>query len=130
MRLLTAIGILMILAATPARPQGAEQGYIPPGPQDGCPSHNVKALIERISPQGEMILRVKGELMVAKITNDTRYRIPGYKQKTLSMGVAVQLPANTEARLRICHTNGEVLFMRVLSLPKNKEPEAKGKSKS
>jgi hypothetical protein len=112
------IAVVAVAAvASPALAQNVQR----PGPLVGCPLRDVKATIEKISPQGEMVLDVKGELMVAKLTDQTRYVIPGYDKKELHKGVAIRLPAKTQARLRICLTNGEVEHMKVLSQPKKDE---------
>ena len=53
--------------------------YVPPGQQTtGCPLRNVDARIKTISPQGQLTLDAKGELVIGQITSETRYQIPGY----------------------------------------------------
>ena len=96
--------------------------YVPPGMQlDGCPLRAVDATIKTISPQGQLTLDSKGELIVAQITSETRYRIPGYDKKQIQEGLTVKFPPGTRAKFRICQRNGEVMDMKVVADKKKRK---------
>jgi hypothetical protein len=96
--------------------------YVRPGPQmEGCPLRAVEATIQTISPQGQLTLDSKGELIVAQITSETRYQIPGYDKKEIQEAPTVKFPPGTRAKFRICQSNGEVMDMKVLEDKKNKK---------
>ncbi len=108
----------LTVAASQAAPQG---GYVTPNSHgEGCAIRSVTAVLEKISPEGHLVLDVKGDFMAAKTTERTRYRIPGYTKKELRKGAAVHLKPKSRARMRICESTGEVLDMRVLELPKER----------
>lgn len=114
--------LLLLAFLTVAASQAAAQGgYISPNSHgEGCAVRSVTAVLERISPEGHLVLDVKGDIMAAKTTERTRYRIPGYTKKELRKGALVHLKPKTRARMRICQTTGEVLDMRVLDVPKER----------
>lgn len=89
--------------------------------ESGCPLRAVEATIKTISPQGQLTLDSKGELIVAQITSETRYRIPGYDKKQIQEGLTVKFPPGTRAKLRICQSNGEVVDMKVIEDKKKKK---------
>lgn len=96
--------------------------YVRPGPQlEGCPLRSVDATIQTISPQGQLTLDSKGELIVAQITTETRYQIPGYDKKQIQEGLTVKFPPGTRAKFRICQSNGDVVDMKVLQDKKQKK---------
>ena len=114
MRLLVFVGIAFA-ASLPGQ-------YVPPGPQmEGCPLRAVEATIKTISPQGQLTLDSKGELIVAQVTSETRYQIPGYDKKQIQEGLTVKFPPGAHAKLRICERNGEVIDMKVLPEKKKKK---------
>jgi hypothetical protein len=114
----------VVLLAALALPLTAQ--YTRPGPQEeGCPLRAVDAVIKTISPQGQMTLDSKGELLVAQITSETRYHIPGYDKKQIQEGITVKFPPGTRAKLRICERNGEVFDMKVVEDKKTKEKKKK-----
>lgn len=96
--------------------------YAPPGMQlEGCPLRAVDATIQTISPQGQLTLDDKGKLVVAQITSETRFLIPGYDRKQIQEGLTVRFPPGTRAKLRICERNGEVIDMKVVEDKKEKK---------
>ncbi len=102
---------------------GGTPGVMRPGPQEGCPLRTVKARIMKVSPQGELVLESKGKLVVGKITDQTRFSIPGYDRSELRKGANVQLEPNSLIRARICERNGEVYHLKVLSGVKQKKDD-------
>lgn len=95
----------------------------PPRIPEGCPLRSVnEGLLERISPEGHLVFRYKGQLMVAKTTSETRYRIPGYTKRQLHAGQLIKLQPGTRAKMRICERTGEVVEMKILEL--GKQPDA------
>lgn len=127
MRRLSILALLFWMPVSAQQPNvsGGTPGVERPGPQAGCPLRAVKARIEKISPQGELVLAVKGRFMPARLTSETRYDIPGYSRKALREGTDVKLEPDTEARLRICEWNGEVYHLKVL--PDGKKEKKKDK---
>lgn len=121
MILFAAFVVSLPLPAQQPNISGGTPGVVRPGPQAGCPLRAVKARIEKVSPQGELVLDAKGRLMVAKITDETRFDIPGYDRKQLRKGANVSLAPDTEVRARICERNGEVYHLKVLSDAKKKK---------
>ncbi len=121
---------LLLLSATSASAQ-----YQPPGPQtNGCPLMAVEARIDTISPKGEMVLTEvkKGELVVARITEDTHFRLPGYSPKQIKEAPSVTFPQGTVAKFLICSLNGDVVDMKVpedLSRKSKKEKKEKKKKR-
>lgn len=98
--------------------------YVPPGMQlEGCPLRSVDATIQTISPQGQLTLDDKGKLVVAQITSETRYLIPGYDKKQIQEGLTVRFPPGTRAKFRICERNGEVVDMKVIEDKKKKKKD-------
>ena len=96
--------------------------YVPPGMQlEGCPLRSVDATIQTISPQGQLTLQDKSQLVVAQITSDTRFLIPGYDKKQIQEGLTVRFPPGTRAKFRICERNGEVIDMKVVEDKKRKK---------
>ena len=109
--------LLLVLLALPLSAQ-----YTRPGPQEeGCPLRAVDGVIQTISPQGQLTIDSKGQLMVAQITSETRYQIPGYDQKQIQEGVTVKFPPGTRAKFRICDRNGEVFDMKVVDDKRDKK---------
>ena len=110
----------ILLLAALALPLSAQ--FVPPGPQtEGCPLRAMEAVIKTISPQGQLTLDSKGELIVGQITSETLIRIPGYDQKQITEGITVKLPPGTQAKLRICERNGEIYDMKVVEVKKKKD---------
>ena len=96
--------------------------YTRPGMQlEGCPLRAVDAKIQTISPQGQLTLDSKGELLVAQITSETRFLIPGYDKKQIQEGLTVRFPPGTRAKFRICERNGQVVDMKVTADKKSKK---------
>ncbi len=105
----------LFVAALPAQ-------YTRPGMQlEGCPLRAVDGRIQTISPQGQLTLDHKGELIVAQITDQTRFLIPGYDKKQIQEGLTVRFPPGTRAKFRICQRNGEVVDMKVVEDKKKKK---------
>lgn len=101
----------------------------PPRIPEGCPLRSVnEGLLERISPEGHLVFRYKGQLMVAKTTSETRYRIPGYTKRQLHAGQLIKLQPGTRAKMRICERTGEVVEMKILEL--GKQPDADEEAES
>lgn len=121
---------LLLLTASAASAQ-----YQPPGPQtNGCPLLAVEARIDTISPKGEMVLTEvkKGELVVARITEETHFRLPGYSPKQIKEAPSVTFPQGTVAKFLICSLNGDVVDMKVpedLSRKSQKEKKEKKQKK-
>lgn len=119
---------VLLLAAS-----GASAQYLPPGPQtNGCPLLAVEARIDTISPRGEMVLTEvkRGELVVARITEETHYRLPGYSAKQIKEAHSVTFPKGTVAKFLICSLNGDVVDMKVPEdLSRKKQREEKKKKK-
>lgn len=89
---------------------------MPPGPQtNGCPLLAIEARIDTISPKGEMVMTElkKGDLTVARITEDTHFRLPGYSPKQIKEAPSVTFPQGTIAKFLICSLNGDVVDMKV-----------------
>ena len=112
--------------------------YLPPGPQtNGCPLLALEARIDTISPKGEMVMTdmKKGELVVARITDETHYRIQGYSPKQIKEAPSVTFPKGTTAKFLICSLNGDVVDMKTsgedneLSRKAQKERKAKKSKK-
>ena len=116
---------LLVFTATLATAQFSGPGATPGSrPPETCPLRWVKnAQLERISDEGHLVFRSKGELMVAKTTSETRYQIPGYSKRQLHAGALVKLKPGTRARMRICERTGEVVEMKILELPKSAPDE-------
>jgi hypothetical protein len=112
--------------------------YLPPGPQtNGCPLLAIEARIDTISPKGEMVMTdlKNGELVVARITDETHYRIQGYSPKQIKEAPSVTFPQGTTAKFLICSMNGDVVDMKVageedeLSRKAQKKRKAKKKKR-
>ena len=88
---------------------------------EGCPLRAVDGTIQTISPQGQLTIDSKGELVVGQITSETRFLIPGYDKKQIPEGVSVKFPPGTRAKFRICERNGEVVDMKVVTDKKSKK---------
>jgi len=110
------LALLLLAAALPAQ-------YTRPGMniEGGCPLRAVDAKSQTISPQGQLTLDSKGELIVAPLTPDTRYRIPGYEKDQIQEGLTVKFPPGTRAKCRICQRNGDVVDMKVIEDKKKKK---------
>lgn len=125
--------ILPLLTISMAAASSAQ--YMPPGPQtNGCPLMAVEARIDTISPKGEMVMTdvKKGELVVARITADTHFRIPGYSPKQIKEAPSVTFPQGTVAKFLICSLNGDVVDLKIsedLSRKKQKEQKKKKREK-
>ncbi len=121
---------LMLLTALAASGQ-----YMPPGPQtNGCPLLATEARIDTISPKGEMVMTdiKNGELIVARITEDTHFRLQGYSPKQIKEAPSVTFPSGTVAKFLICSLNGDVVDMKQgedLSRKSQKERKAKKRAK-
>ena len=117
------------LAAAMCAPVALLAQYMPPGPQiNGCPLRAVDAVIDSISPRGEMVLDENGEIVVARITTETRYRISGYSQKQIQEAPTIQFPAGTRGKFLICDLNGDVVDMKVVEDLKRKKKAKKAKN--
>ena len=104
---------LLVLAAALALAASAQ--YVPPGPQEtGCPLRAVDGRIQTLSPQGQATIDAKGELVVAQLTDETRYQLPGRSGKAIKKGLQMQLPVGTRAKFRICERNGEVYDLKII----------------
>ena len=88
---------------------------------EGCPLRAVDGTIQTISPQGQLTIDSKGKLVVAQITSETRYQIPGYDKKQIQEGLSVKFPPGSRAKFRICERNGEVIDMKLLEDKKKKK---------
>ena len=88
----------------------------------GCPLRSVKAKIEKIGPNGGLVLRTlkKNDVMAAIVTDDTLLRIPGYSQDDLDRGQLIKLAVDTPAKIQICELNGQIYELRLLEEPKTK----------
>jgi len=116
---------LLILLAVPALAQLMGPDGAPPRPPESCPLRSVNdGMLERISPDGHLVFRYKGELMVGKTTSETRYRIPGYSKRQLHAGQLVKLQPGTRAKMRICERTGEVVEMKILEMGKKPDDES------
>ena len=92
--------------------------------ESGCPLRAVDAKIRTISPQGQLTLDSKGELIVAQITPETRYLIPGYDKKQVQEGLTVTFPPGTRAKFRICQRTGEVIDLKLIGDKKKKKKKS------
>lgn len=118
---------LLLLLAFPAMAQLMGPDGAPPRPPESCPLRSVNdGMLERISPDGHLVFRYKGELMVGKTTSETRYRIPGYSKRQLHAGQLVKLQPGTRAKMRICERTGEVVEMKILEMGKKPDDETSG----
>ncbi|MBI1352894.1 MAG: hypothetical protein GC160_01010 [Acidobacteria bacterium] len=124
------LGAAALLALAPGAPTAAWGQYQPPGPQiNGCPLRAVDAVIESISPKGEMVLNERGETIVGRITTETRYRISGYSQKQIQEAPSIQFPPGTRAKFLICEANGDVIDMKVVEDLRRDKKSKKKKAK-
>lgn len=114
--------VLTAAAVAPAQTQSGTArsgGYTPPNDFEfACPMRAVTAVLKTISPEGHLTFESKGRLMVAKATDETLFRIPGYSKQELKEGALVKLQPNARAKMRICERNGLVYEMKVLDQPR------------
>ena len=101
MRRLVLIPVLFLVAALPATAQYGD--YRSPNDFEfACPMRAVTAVLKTISPEGHLTFESKGQLMVAKTTEETLFRIPGYSKDELKAGALVKLKAGSKAKMRFC----------------------------
>ena len=121
----TAALLVAACAAASAQSSTARPGgYVPPNDFEfACPMRAVTATLKTISPEGHLTFEHKGRLMVAKTTDETLFRIPGYTKEELDQGALVKLKPNAKAKMRICERNGLVYEMKVIDQPKSGKDE-------
>jgi len=115
--LLLAVGSLAAQGGGPPRSHAEKEAF----GITGCPLRSVKATVEKIGPNGGLVLRTKkNDVMAALVTGETLLRIPGYSQDDLDRGQLIRLSVGTPAKLQICERDGTVYELKLLEKPKSR----------